>query len=200
VNANALARPSHADVRARKAEIARRYARRRRKHSRKGLRIAELNHLRAERKLNGHTAIEITNLLNSDLDIMGLTGVQLGRALTFTFDEYKTIGIRRGRHPCTIRPCDATKTMIFDYLKAYHRPRKAEALRRKRVKAALSKAEAAEYVGDLDCRTSALEAVITGNWKTVAQLMNDLAHCAAFRTATGRLLKGIHCALQLSAR
>jgi hypothetical protein len=105
------------------------------------------------------------------------------------YARHRTIG-SRGRHPSTIRPYDATKTVIQDYLKAFHRPRKAKALRRKRVKAALRKAETAEYVRDLDCRTSALDAVITDNWKTIAQLMKELARCPAFRTAKRRLLKG----------
>jgi hypothetical protein len=196
VNANAFkARPSHAEVRARKAEISRRYARRRNqshrdRHCRIGLRIAELNHLRAERKLNGDSVTQITNLLNSDGDIMELTGAQLGCTLNFTFDEYKAIGIRRGRHPSTIRPYDATKAMIRDYLKAHHRQRKAEARRRKRAEAAAQRANAVQHIADLDCRASALDAVVTNDWQAIAQLMKAVAHCPAFRTPKGRLLKG----------
>jgi hypothetical protein len=149
-----------------------------------------LNHLRAERKLNGHSVTEITNLLNSDGDIMELTGAQLGRTLNFTFDEYKAIGIRRGRHPSTIRPYDATKAMICDYLRALHRPRKAEARRRKRAEAAAQRANAVEHIADLDCRASALDAVVTNDWQTIAQLMKAVGHCRAFRNARGKPLKG----------
>jgi hypothetical protein len=140
-----------------------------------------LNALRELRKAYGRSVSDIEDVLNGEADIMGITAAQLGRALEFTFEEYKLLGMKRRRHPSTIRPYDATKDMISDYLKAHHRPRKAEARRHKRAEAAAQRANAARHIVDLDCRASALDTVVTDDWQTIGQLMKAVAHCPAFR-------------------
>jgi hypothetical protein len=186
-----LQRPPPSVVRARKAEIKRRYRRKRKDGSSGpiGMRIAELAELRRLREARGQSAADIDAILESD-DVVTLTGQALGRLLAFTFDDYKDLRTRRNRHVSTIRPHDATGAEIKSFLKAFHRPRKALSLRRKRAAAAAERDARRRHAADLDCRKSALDALIDDRWQTVAQLARRTATLQTFRTPLGEPLAG----------
>jgi hypothetical protein len=138
--------------------------------------------LRRLRRLLPEAATDIDNVI-ADGGWLELNGHDLGAVLGFTFESYKLFGAAGLRHPATIRPIGTGKHEIAAYLRAHHKPRKAAA-RAKRRAAEAARREAAV---DLDCRASAILAVLTNDrWRTVKELIAALAHCEAFRTPAGR--------------
>jgi hypothetical protein len=69
----------------------------------------------------------------------------------------------------TIRPIDASKEEIKLYLLELHRPRKAEAARKRRAE----KSENRKLAGDLDCRPSAILTVLTDTPRSKKLNMNN---------------------------
>jgi hypothetical protein len=127
---------------------------------------------------------EIEHATNGDP--LEYDGNLVGEQINFRFDEYKALGTqslgrRKPRHPSTIRPCDASEDEVAEYLKRFHAPRKAKRKRERRA------ADQARHllVEELDCRASAVFAVLTYGWKTVKQLMKALARGPAFRNGDG---------------
>jgi hypothetical protein len=67
---------------------------------------------------------------------------ELGRRINLTFDEYKAIGARFGRHPSTIAPCDATQAQMDAHLalvREAKKPARAEAERARRLRKKLER-------------------------------------------------------------
>jgi hypothetical protein len=145
----------------------------------------ELRFLRNYRVRNGGSIEAIVEALryggNPDLD-----GKTLGSVINFTFSEYQGCGQLAGRHFSTLRPVDATQAQIDEYLEVFHRPRKLEALRKRRAE----KASRRKAAADLDCRHSAILEHLSDSYKTVAELMHALKHHRAFRAPDGKALIG----------
>jgi hypothetical protein len=179
---------------AKHAEIAARYERSQKPRTWPGIfankRLSELRALRGLRAAKGFSTIEVSEVID-DGGAVDTDGQTLGNVLNFTFAEYKELGHiayreGRNRHPCTIRPVDANKSEIANYLKGLQRPRKAAAKRRKRAEEATRR----ERASDLDCRASAIWNVLTDKPRPVSQIMRDLKGGDAFRKPDGRPLTG----------
>jgi hypothetical protein len=143
----------------------------------------ELRLLREMRLREGRAIDAIVEALRND-GYPYDDGSFVGELIGFTFDEYKALGKEDDQHPSTIRPCDAIKTEIDAYLKAYQRPKKREALRRRRHERAATRNLALE----LDSRSSAIWTVLSVSPRPVHQIMKDLEGSIAFRKPNGKPL------------
>jgi hypothetical protein len=151
----------------------------------------ELRVLRDIRVRDRTSTKEITEALRRDGN-PELDAKLLGEIIHFTFSEYKAFG-QKGqtlsykliRHPSTISPCDATQDDMTKYLKEFHRPRKAEARRRRRAELASRRQMAA----DLDCRFSAVLTLLSHEYQTIGQLMTVLEDHKAFKMPNGKPLR-----------
>jgi hypothetical protein len=146
-------------------------------------RRTELRKLRSIREREGRSIASIVDALRND-GFPGFDGELLGMRVGFTFADYQNYGRTTGRHPSTIRPIDATKSEIKDYLNAFQCPRKAAARRRKRAEQKRREKDAA----DLDCRPSAILVLLSEKEMSVAQLMKALKGHKAFKMANGHPL------------
>ena len=117
-----------------------------------------------------------------------LNGHEIGKLVSFTFDEYTTMGREalgrwKARHPSTIRPFDVTEDQIQAYLNMTRRPAKAAAERQRRAR----KKEQRKLANEVECRWSAIFSLLTGTPQSIAALMKKLRRSAAFRSIDGQL-------------
>ena len=117
-----------------------------------------------------------------------LNGHEIGKLVSFTFDEYTTMGREalgrwKARHPSTIRPFDVTEDQIQAYLNMTRKPARATAERQRRAR----KKEQHRLANEVDCRSSAVYSVLTGTPQSIAALMKKLRRSAAFRSIDGQL-------------
>jgi hypothetical protein len=86
-----------------------------------------------------------------------------------------------GHHPRTIRPCDASRREVTEYLSAEQHRREAARLREKRRRQAAAR--------EFSCRASAVLAVLDpDHLQTVREIAAALAGCKAFERPDGRPL------------
>jgi hypothetical protein len=156
---------------------------------RPNLRRAEVATLRRHRAATGQPTASIDAAI-ADGRAYSLPDRALGDAVGFSFDEYSAVGQASHRHLSTIRPYDVTQAEIAEYLRALHRPRRAQRARQRRAAAGAEQQTRRELAGDLDCRDSAVLAVTTDRWRTIAELMRDLRRSPAFRAPDGKQLTG----------
>lgn len=68
------------------------------------------------------------------------------------------------------------------------RPHRSERQRQRRAEERAVTAARRQQIGDLDCRHSAVHALLTNNWVTIAQLVGDLDQSPAFGKLSGQSL------------
>jgi hypothetical protein len=146
-------------------------------------RLAELRRLRSQWREHGHSTAALDRAKKNG-DDRAFNPWKLGAVLQFTFADYKAMG-EAGRHPSTIRPCDATEDQVEAYLKQLRKPARAARAREKRAGVQEARSAAAE----IGSRSDAIRKMLAGDGKTVSTLMADLAYCKAFNRLTGHSLR-----------
>jgi hypothetical protein len=128
------------------------------------------------------------------------SGWEIGGQLRLGKAAFLMYAQTEGRFPSTIRPCDANKLELAEVRRRFHAPRKAKALAAQRAAAKARQAglaAGAVDAADLDCRASAIHAVLSAaDELTVGELMTAVGRTPAFkrndgrRFLTGRTLRG----------
>jgi hypothetical protein len=113
---------------------------------------ADLRHLKTVRQKHNLPVEDIRGIMkNYSIPMFFNRPYQLGKALAITFMEWKEIGMTFNRHASAFYPIDATENERVEYLKDWHRPRKAEAKRQRYA----ARKETGRVVKMIDCRASA---------------------------------------------
>ncbi len=108
--------------------------------------------------------------------------IALGNRLAFTVEEEMYLKNAAGTFSGSLYPAGFTKEETLARRKKHNAPMRAQQQRKRRADKAARLAEAA----DLDCRTSAVRALLSRDWVSLKELMKGLRRSPAFRSVDGR--------------
>jgi hypothetical protein len=124
---------------------------------------------------------EELGLIGIDLTKLYRDPVKLGELLNFTVAEDFYLKKMTGSFSGSIYPAGFPKEETRARRNEFNKPRKAAQQRKRRADKAARLAEA----GDLDCRSSAILALLSYRWIGLAELMKSLDRSRAYRRADG---------------
>jgi len=110
----------------------------------------------------------------------------LGRKDAWYKRKGKMIRRRANRFPASFIPAGFSKLETKQRRDLFNLPRKAADAQRRRAADKAAEAARVKQAGDLDCRASALDAVVADQEQTIVEIMGSLASSPAFRTADGK--------------